>query len=129
MTPDKKTYWIEIAEEDFDTAKFLFSGGRWLYADYECHQAIEKMLKAAIARDGVFPPKIHNLRRLAEIGELWDKMSEEQKTFIDTLQPACIEARYPEYKEKINKLLGNATSCRQFIANTGELLPWIKARL
>ena len=46
MATDKVAYWIDIADYDMDTAETLYSGGRWLYVAFMCHQVIEKTLKA-----------------------------------------------------------------------------------
>jgi hypothetical protein len=74
------------------------------------------------------PPQIHNLTRLAELGQLDSFMSQEQNDFIDALLPLNIEARYPVDK---NKLLGVLTEnyCREVIAKTEDLMIWIKNRL
>ncbi|MCL2225121.1 MAG: HEPN domain-containing protein [Defluviitaleaceae bacterium] len=63
-------YRLDIADNDIETAKALLKTGRYLYVGFMCHQAIEKSLKAVIARacaEGEIPPKIHNLTRLASI--------------------------------------------------------------
>jgi HEPN domain-containing protein len=47
MTTDERVkYWLDIVDNDLDTAEYLFRGGRWLYAAFMCHQVIEKTLKA-----------------------------------------------------------------------------------
>ena len=43
---DKVTYWIEMSDYDFDTAKAMLETKRYLYVAFMCHQTIEKMLKA-----------------------------------------------------------------------------------
>jgi HEPN domain-containing protein len=65
---DKVKYWIDLAENDLAAAKWLISGNMLLHAAFNCHQAVEKAIKAVIARDlpeGEMPPKIHHLIRLA----------------------------------------------------------------
>ena len=96
-----------------------------------CHQTIEKSLKAVIARDCIddeIPPKIHDLQKLAAKAGLLTKMSEEQKEVIRKLNPLNIEARYPEYK---NRIAANLTDevCQELLAETEGLLCWIKERL
>ena len=96
-----------------------------------CHQTIEKAIKAIIARDcgnGEIPPKIHDLSKLAIRAKLMDIMSEEQQDFIEELNPLNIQARYPEYKEQIAKML-TPDKCKEIIKGTGELLCWIKKQL
>ena len=132
MEQSKKVkYWINIAEEDFSLATYLFAGEKFLYTGFMCHQAVEKSLKAVIARncgDDEIPPKIHNLLVLADKAQIYTKISENQKVFISQLNPLNIEARYPEYKDEIAKTLSNQI-CKQIITETEELLCWIKKLL
>jgi HEPN domain-containing protein len=95
-----------------------------------CHQAIEKSLKAIIARDceeGQIPPKIHDLSKLAIRANLLDKMTEAQRDFIDDLNPLNIEARYPEYKDTVSAVLTEEQS-KALVAGTEEMACWIKAQ-
>jgi HEPN domain-containing protein len=128
MGADRSRYWIDIAEYDMETAKAMLTTGRRLYVGFLCHQVVEKMLKAAIAKDGTIPPKVHNLTRLAELGQLSASMTQEQNDFIDALLPLNIEARYPIDKDK---LLGVLTEgyCRELISKTEGLMLWIKSKL
>jgi HEPN domain-containing protein len=43
---EKSTYWIEIADYDFETAKAMLASKRYLYVGFMCHQVIEKTIKA-----------------------------------------------------------------------------------
>lgn len=45
MAIDKVTYWKELADYDIDTAEVMFTGGRWLYVGFMCHQVVEKQLR------------------------------------------------------------------------------------
>jgi len=74
---DRSAYWIERAEYDLETAKAMRQTGRYLYVGFMCQQTVEKALKAVIAKQGVFPPKVHDLVRLAELAGLSDLLSEE----------------------------------------------------
>ena len=90
---------------------------------------IEKALKATIAnKTNEIPPKIHDLQKLARYGNIFDDLSEEQLAFMDKLTPLQIEARYPEYKEKIAKSL-TIMYCKHLLTETEEFLYWIKQRL
>lgn len=125
----KVTYWIEMADYDFDTAKAMLATKRYLYVGFMCHQVIEKMLKAYWCHVLEEPPlKIHSLSRLAEKSGLDKDMSETQTDFIDELEPLNIEARYPSYKERLIKSL-TAQRCEALIKQTDELRTWIKNKL
>lgn len=126
---DKVTYWIEMSDYDFDTAKAMFETKRYLYVAFMCHQTIEKILKAYWSYTLEEPPlKIHSLSRLAEKSGLDKDMSEEQTDFIDELEPLNIEARYPSYKERLMRSLTDER-CRDLIEKTDKLRIWIKSKL
>lgn len=128
MNP-KATYWIEMSDYDFDTAKAMLETKRYLYVAFMCHQVIEKALKAYWSNVTDEPPlKIHSLSRLAEKSGLDEHMNDEQRAFIDVLEPLNIEARYPSYKERLLASL-NAERCQSLIESTNELRLWIKNRL
>jgi len=95
---------------------------------FMCHLAIEKGLKAVIAKDGAIPPKIHTLARIAELAGLADSLTDEQKMLLAELQPLNIEARYPSNKDEVVKLL-NGKYCKELITRTEEFLQWIKLQL
>lgn len=124
----KTSYWLEIAEYDLETARVMLETGRYLYVGFMCHQVVEKTLKAIIASNGNFPPKIHRLRMLAELASLYDRMSEEQHHFLNLLEPLNIEARYPSEDNRIISEI-DAERCKSIIKQTQEVHNWIKAML
>lgn len=128
---DKVAYWLNIADYDLQTAKAMLQSSRFLYVGFMCHQSIQKALKAAIARicaENEIPPKVHDLLKLAIKAKLYSEMSEDQKDFIDSLNPLNIEARYPDYKIDIESSFSKEV-CDRLINRTEELLCWIKERL
>lgn len=59
---NKVTYWVEMSDYDFDTAKAMLETKRYLYVAFMCHQTIEKILKAYWSSVLEEPPlKIHSL--------------------------------------------------------------------
>lgn len=126
---DKIRYWVEMSDYDLETAKAMLFSKRYLYVGFMCHQAIEKILKAYWSMKREDPPmKIHSLMRLAEMSGIDEFMSEEQKNFVDTIEPLNIETRYPSHKERLLKSL-TPERCRQIIKTTNELQLWIKSKL
>jgi len=90
---------------------------------------VEKSLKAIVAKQTEkIPPKIHDLPKLANLGGIWDTLSDAQRELIKKLIPLNIEARYPKYKDKINESL-TIIFCKQILAETEEFLCWIKQQL
>jgi len=128
---DKIKYWLDLSDEDINVAQVLLEGEKYLYSGFMCHLAVEKALKAVIARDCTddeIPPKWHNLTKLAIRANIFEKMSGEQQDFLEDLNPLQIEARYPEYKNKIAEKLSKE-NCVKLIENTEEILNWIKKQL
>ena len=126
---DKVEYWLNLCDEDVLNAKAMLKGDRFLGAGFFCHQVSEKALKAVIASEtGYTPPKIHDLRKLAEFGNIYELLSKEQVLLLEKLTPFQIEARYPEYKNAIAKTI-NAASGKQMLKETEEFLCWVKQRL
>lgn len=129
---DKKEtikYWVSLADYDMETAKAMFETRRFLYVGFMCHQVVEKLLKAMFVQtneDG--PPRTHNLTKLAQKASVYDKFTDEQKDFLDYLEPLNIEARYPSYKDKLMKTL-NKDRCESILLKTKELSEWIKNKL
>ena len=129
MATDKVVYWHDIAAYDIDTAEAMYQTKRWLYVAFMCHQAIEKTLKAywcGTREDD--PPYTHNHMRLAEGCGLYEKMSDEQKDFLDKVTNYNIEARYPEDKDDLYRRLSQQV-CRQIIDETQNLIQWIQEEL
>ena len=94
-----------------------------------CHQIVEKALKAAVAKaTEETPPKIHDLIKLAVKGDCYNDLSEERLIFLEELDPFNTEARYPEYKARIDETLTEA-KCARILQETEEFLCWIKTRL
>ncbi len=126
---NKTAYWLDIVDYDLETAKAMFATRRWLYVGFMCHQVIEKVLKAYwCAKMPQDPPYTHNLVKLSTECGLSAIMNDEQNSFIDGMMPLNIEARYPEYKEKLLKLL-TAENCEKILNYTTELQLWIREQL
>lgn len=126
---DAIKYWIEISDYDLETAKALLKSKRYLYVGFMCHQTIEKIFKAYYVKvHNEVPPFTHSLVYLSEKAGIDKLFSDEQKMFIDELDPLNIEARYPSYKQEIFKLMTEEKSLN-VLSNTEELQRWIKAKL
>lgn len=121
----KIKYWHDLATYDLDTAKAMLKSKRFLYVGYMCHQVIEKILKAYYVKiAGKIPPYTHNLYFLTTESGLDSKLTEKQKILLDELEPLNIEARYPEYKERLLKQL-TIPRCKEIISETEKLYQWI----
>ncbi|MDR2196723.1 MAG: HEPN domain-containing protein [Coriobacteriales bacterium] len=56
-----------------------------------------------------------------------DDLSDEQSTFLDSLNSLYLESRYPEYKKEIAETL-TQERCKKFLKDTEALLCWIKTK-
>jgi HEPN domain-containing protein len=63
-----------------------------------------------------------------ELTGLKSVMTEKQLIFTARMDPMNIEARYPDYKENIRKLLGKKET-EEILMDTGKLVKWLKAKL
>lgn len=98
-------YWIETSEEDWNVVDALYSSNKYLYSLFFSHLLLEKLAKALWVKhnEDNFPPKIHNIVLLLEQAEI--EMSIDQKKFFITMNDFQLEGRYPDYKNKIYKLI------------------------
>lgn len=126
---EKVKYWVELSDYDLETALAMLNSKRYLYVGFMCHQTIEKIFKAYFSKTtSQIAPFSHSLSYLAKKGGFYDAFSEEQKDFIDELEPLNIEARYPAHKERLLKSL-TTEKCTEIIENTKILQEWIKGKL
>ncbi len=126
---NKVKYWIDLSDYDLETAEAMLKSKRYLYVVFMCHQTIEKAFKAYYTKvKSETAPYKHSLSYLASKGDFYDSFTDDQKNFIDQLEPLNIEARYPSHKERLLKSLSDAR-CTDIIEKTKELQQWIKMRL
>ena len=130
MTIEEKiNYWINLSNNDFAVAETLIRNGHNLYAGFMCHQAVEKIFKGYYAKvKNSTPPFKHDLEYLAQQSGLYDLLSEEQILFLEILNPLNIEARYPDYKNKITQYMTNERTQNIFEKTKGLLL-WTKEKI
>jgi HEPN domain-containing protein len=125
----KIKYWIDLSDYDLETAEAMLQSKRYLYVGFMCHQSIEKAFKVYYTKlKSETAPYSHSLAYLAKQGSFYEIFSEEQKEFIDQVEPLNIEARYPSHKERLLKSLTDV-KCLEIIHNTREIQKWIKEKL
>ena len=130
MTQEEKIqYWINISDNDLKVAGIMLDNNQYLYTCFMCQQAIEKIFKGCFAKlKEEQQPHIHNLIKLAERSNIYELLSEEQKSFIDILNPFNIEARYPDYKKKMAKDLTGSIA-QNILTQTENLQKWTKEKI
>src|SRR3990172_5859644 len=103
---DQIGYWRELSDYDIETADAMLKSTRYRYVGFMSHQSIEKILKAYFIKiNGETAPFSHSLSYLAKQAKIYEHFSDEQKNFIDMLEPMNIECRYPTHKEQLMKSL------------------------
>ncbi|MBN1258538.1 HEPN domain-containing protein [Candidatus Peregrinibacteria bacterium] len=102
-------YWLSNAAEKFKTMQGLYTSKRYADCLFFGHMVLEMALKAhvVIATKEV-PPKIHNLRRLAEMAKL-DLKDDEWKLLVKASN-FNMEARYPDEKLEFHKMSTKSTT-------------------
>ena len=130
MMDAKVQYWTSLSEYDIETAGAMLRTGRFLYVGFMCHQAVEKMLKAAwqAAHISEIPPRTHNLERLAAEAKLLANLSARQRTLLIEPEPLNVEARYPSHKTALLKKL-TKRYCTVLVGKSTRLTVWIEKRL
>ena len=119
--------WIERAHYDISAAKAMLDSRHYLYVAFCCQQSIEKMLKAVITkRTNEFPPRIHNLVRLAETASL--ELTEEQSIFLSELSAFYIKTRYPEEIERLSAQM-NFRFAKKIYEETQRIYQWLSTLL
>lgn len=116
--------WLKQAEYDMETADLMFSGGRFFYAVFMCHLAIEKALKGLYQKKfQKMPEKTHNLIFFLE--QLQISPPEPVGKFIVRLNEASVATRYPESLAIISKNYSQKIA-GAIINESREALIWIK---
>jgi HEPN domain-containing protein len=130
MTNEEKVrYWVNLSNSDFVAAETLIKNGHNLHAGFMCHQAVEKIFKGYYAKvKNDTPPFKHDLDYLAQQSGLYSLLNQEQISFVDILNPLNIQARYPDYKNKITQYLTNER-IQNIFEKTKELLQWTKQKM
>jgi HEPN domain-containing protein len=119
--------WLKQADYDIETAEYMHEGGRYLYAVFMCHLAVEKALKGLyFERRKELPPKSHSLVFL--LTQIGLKPPAEEGRFIVRLSEASIPTRYPESLAKIQREFTEQIA-KDFLARGKEIISWIKEQL
>jgi len=97
-------FWINTAEDDWDSVELLFNGKKYLQSLFWAHLVLEKLTKALWVKNHSenTPPKIHNLIVLLKQSNI--DLGEERMNFLVNYNNFQLSARYPDYLNKIYKV-------------------------
>jgi HEPN domain-containing protein len=116
--------WLKQADYDIDTAEFMCSGDRNMYAVFMCHLSVEKALKGIYQkRSSAVPPRTHNLVFLAEKAQI--EFPQALSDFIFSLNHAAVPTRYPDDLQRMLKDY-NKEKTREIVDKSKEVLKWLK---
>ena len=120
--------WLGLSAYDLDVARDMLKAGRYVYTVFMCHLSTEKLLKAAVVEFAWQdpPPKIHGLKRLAEIAGL--NLAEEQLRFLVELTDQQQRTRYPEDIEALGRVYTRAYAERT-LKQTEEFHQWLEPKV
>ncbi|MCE5268149.1 MAG: HEPN domain-containing protein [Planctomycetaceae bacterium] len=120
---DLSRQWADQARYDLETADAMLKAGRYLYVVFCCQQAVEKAIKAFIIRKtGEFPPRVHNLVRLAEVAEI--ESDGERIRFLGELSGYYIQSRYPEEIKAVGSAV-TAELALDVLGKTEQMVTWV----
>ncbi len=122
---DKRTLeWLKQADYDMDTAEFMARGGRYFYAVFMCHLAVEKALKGLYEQNlHEAPPKTHNLVFLLD--KIGLRPDADKGRFITRLNEANVATRYPDDIDELQSKYTQEIAAR-ILTQSKEILKWIK---
>ncbi len=117
--------WFEQARYDLDTGEFLFEGGRYIYAVFMCHLALEKALKGKLVlRKQTIPPKSHNLVYLLKNTGINIDVTDKNYLFLIKINEWCIPTRYPDKLSDIKSMF-DKRRVSDILKNTKGVLEWL----
>ncbi len=119
--------WLGQSDYDMDAADYMFQGGRYLYAVFLCHLAVENALKGLyFERLRETPPRPHSLVYL--LNAVGIVPPEKPGKFITRLSEASIPTRYPEDLARLQQVY-TIGAVEDILAGGKEAIAWIRKQL
>jgi len=116
--------WIDGVNDALEMADSSFASGKFLWAVFFCHLAVEKMLKAVVLnRTGEVAPKTHNLMHLLKLGQL--SPPKEALDFLGQLNTFSVPTRYPDELPGIEEMFDRKKTS-DVLEKTRNALEWIR---
>ncbi len=120
-------YWLEGAEYDFGVADAMFQAGKYPYALFLGHLALEKLLKALVVKNTrSHAPITHSLSLLAEKARL--PIPETTLIKLREFMEFHFEARYPR-QEMVFYAKCTKDYTTEKLNEIKEVYKWLKEQL
>ena len=117
-------YWRTGATDDWRVAQRLVAENETLHGLFFVHLTREKLLKAHVCKaTKELAPRIHNLLRLAEFGNII--LSSEQKDFLEKINLYNLEGRYPDMDFPVP----SRERATQYLKQAKEITEWLTSQL
>lgn len=125
MSPEKKEIllsWYAKADEDILAADIVSEASPMLYdvAAFHAQQCAEKYLKAFLAFNEIFPPKVHDIKQLLDLASGFDISFEELRE-AESLSKYSVRSRYPDDfdvdKQQCDEIILLAKRVKNFVRN------------
>lgn len=117
--------WLDLAQEDEESAKLLWENHRYGLAVFLYQQALEKILKSYIVEfKNQAPAKTHRIEVLIEDAGL--DLAEIKNPAVEELSKAYIRVRYPDLNKQYFRSRDQAQTLVS-VADTVYL--WVKTKL
>ncbi|MBU2579115.1 HEPN domain-containing protein [Patescibacteria group bacterium] len=120
-------YWKEGAENNYQTAKFLYKGKRYSDCLFFCHLMLEKILKGlVVANIKTHAPHTHKLVDLAKRAEI--KLTKNQIDYLTEITEFNIAGRYDNIKQEFYKKCAKKYT-EKYFKICEELYLWLRKKL
>lgn len=126
---DIMNFWIDSANNDYETMLILFKNKRYSWCLFIGHLTIEKLLKALFAKnhkDNPYAPRSHDLNYLCNKNNLI--LTEKQDVLLEEITRFNINCRYDNYKKSFQSMCTKEYT-EQKLVNIKEIVEWLKKLL
>ncbi len=121
------SYWYEGSEYDMGVAEAMYEKGKYPYALFMGHLALEKLLKALVVKmSQQHAPFTHSLPLLAE--RSGTKSPKRTMKRLARFMEFHFEARYPDEQKKFYKKCTKEFASKK-MTEIKEVYTWLKKRL
>ena len=128
---EKYEHWLNAAENDMNTAEFMFESNRYSYVTFMCQQAIEKIAKGIYVYTFDKEAKYtHNINVVLQDIESIVNSEDYQnyEVLFSDLTSFYIVGRYDVYKNEISVDL-NKINTKEILDKSKEAFEWLKSQM